>query len=65
MINKPWEAPDGQLVHVTDQVMALIPGSCQAWETAAAIAFLLGDESRFVTKSQFAIDGGWIGKVFQ
>lgn len=31
----------------------------QPEEIAAAIAYLLGDESKFVTGSSMMIDGGW------
>lgn len=32
----------------------------EAWEMAATIAFLLGDESTHVTKSNWNHDGGWL-----
>lgn len=31
----------------------------QPHEIAAAIAYLLGDESKFVTGSSLMVDGGW------
>jgi NAD(P)-dependent dehydrogenase (short-subunit alcohol dehydrogenase family) len=30
-------------------------------EVAALIGFLLSDDSRFVTKATYSIDGGWCG----
>jgi len=32
----------------------------EPWEIAASIAFLLGDESKYVTKAAWYHDGGWV-----
>ncbi|KAL5407064.1 hypothetical protein PMIN03_007390 [Paraphaeosphaeria minitans] len=32
----------------------------EPWEIVASIAFLLGDESKYVTKAQWYVDGGWV-----
>ncbi|KLU82133.1 3-oxoacyl-[acyl-carrier-protein] reductase [Magnaporthiopsis poae ATCC 64411] len=65
MLNMPYEMPNGQQIRFGNQDMALIPGASQPWEIAAGIAFLLGNESRFVTKAQWGIDGGWLEKSYQ
>jgi NAD(P)-dependent dehydrogenase (short-subunit alcohol dehydrogenase family) len=36
----------------------------EAWEIAASIAFLLGDESRYVTKAVWNHDGGWMESTY-
>lgn len=65
MLNKSFEMPNGEHTHFNNQDMALIPGTSQPREIAAGIAFLLGNESRSVTKGQWGIEGGWLGKSYQ
>jgi NAD(P)-dependent dehydrogenase (short-subunit alcohol dehydrogenase family) len=36
----------------------------EACEIAANIAFLLGDESRYVTKAMWNHDGGWMESTY-
>ncbi|TEA21784.1 Levodione reductase [Colletotrichum sidae] len=60
MMHKPFESPDGQFHLDADKVPCLTRRLAEDWEVAAAIAFLLGDEGRFVNKSSWAVDGGWL-----
>ena len=41
------------------QVSALARAG-QPEEVASLIAFLLGDESKFITGASYTIDGGWV-----
>jgi NAD(P)-dependent dehydrogenase (short-subunit alcohol dehydrogenase family) len=36
----------------------------EAWEIAVSIAFLLGDESRYVTKAVWNHDAGWMESTY-
>lgn len=36
-----------------------IPRFGEAGEVASLVAFLLGDESKFITGATYSIDGGW------
>lgn len=36
-----------------------IPRWGEAGEVASLVAFLLGDESKFITGATYSIDGGW------
>ena len=50
----------GQFHLGKDTVPKLLKGRLtEPWEIGAAIAFLLGDESKYVTKAVWAVDGGW------
>lgn len=41
------------------KVLSLLPGLLRPNDIAASIAFLLGDESRSITRAVYQIDGGF------
>lgn len=43
----------------SDASRIAIPRWGEAGEVASLIAFLLGDESKFITGATYSIDGGW------
>jgi NAD(P)-dependent dehydrogenase (short-subunit alcohol dehydrogenase family) len=60
MMAKPFESPMGQSTLNADNIPTLLRGRlAEPWEIAASMAFLLGDESRYVTMAIWAVDGGW------
>lgn len=60
MMEKPFDSPMGQFYLSKDTIPTLLKGRlAETREIAASIAFLLGDESKYVTKSVWAVDGGW------
>ncbi|KAH6682218.1 hypothetical protein F5X68DRAFT_233936 [Plectosphaerella plurivora] len=60
MMAKPFESPMGQFTLNADKIPTLLRGRlAEPWEIAASMAFLLGDESKYVTKAIWAVDGRW------
>ncbi|ROT41303.1 NAD(P)-binding protein [Sodiomyces alkalinus F11] len=60
MMAEPFDSPLGQFTLTADNVPILLKGRlAETREIAASIAFLLGDESRYVTKATWFVDGGW------
>ncbi|PVH94039.1 NAD(P)-binding protein [Periconia macrospinosa] len=61
MMEKPFNLPDGSQFSLSkDNIPCLLKRPlAEPWEIAASIAFLLGDESTYVTKASWAHDGGW------
>lgn len=62
MIKQPLILPDGQPWTMTedDSLTSIFKRYAKPEEVAAYIAFLLGDESKFVTKQELYVDGGWM-----
>jgi NAD(P)-dependent dehydrogenase (short-subunit alcohol dehydrogenase family) len=63
MMAKPFNSPLGEFHLTAENIPAILkrePGLAEPWEIAASIAFLLGDESRYVTKAAWYVDGGWV-----
>jgi NAD(P)-dependent dehydrogenase (short-subunit alcohol dehydrogenase family) len=61
MISKPFNSPMGEFSLTKDLIPTILKRDlAEPWEIAASIAFLLGDESRYVTKSSWYHDGGWV-----
>ncbi|WYZ45335.1 hypothetical protein EsH8_VIII_000651 [Colletotrichum jinshuiense] len=60
MMSKPFDSPAGQFYLGSDNVPCITKRLAEPWEIAASIAFLLGDESKFVTKATWFVDGGWV-----
>lgn len=61
MIKIPLMMPDGDswTVQEDENLPSLIKRFAKPEETAASVAFLLGDESKMVTKQEWHVDGGW------
>lgn len=61
MSQKPFNSPAGRFSLTKENVPCILKREFPAaWEIAASVAFLLGDESAHVTKASWYIDGGWI-----
>ncbi|EMR71601.1 putative -dichloro- -cyclohexadiene- -diol dehydrogenase protein [Eutypa lata UCREL1] len=62
MIRQPLELPSGDKWTMTegDHLTSIIKRYAKPEEIAASIAFLLGDESKFVTRQEWYVDGGWL-----
>ncbi|KAM5354877.1 hypothetical protein ACJ41O_001523 [Fusarium nematophilum] len=63
MIRQPLHLPNGQgtwTMTEDDNLTSIIKRYSKPDEISAAIAFLLGDESKFVTKQEWYVDGGWM-----
>ena len=61
MMSKPFNSPMGQFTLGKENIPAILKRDmAQPWEVAASIAFLLGDESKYVTKATWFADGGWV-----
>lgn len=60
MMHKPFNSPNGQFYLSADNVPCITNRLAEPWEIAASIAFLLGDESKFVNKTAWYVDGGWV-----
>lgn len=60
MIKQPLILPSGEAWTMTEDenLTSIIKRYAKPEEIAASIAFLLGDESRFVTKQEWYVDGG-------
>jgi NAD(P)-dependent dehydrogenase (short-subunit alcohol dehydrogenase family) len=61
MIRQPLMTQQGVAWTVTedDSLTQIVKRFSKPEEQAAAIAFLLGDESKFVTRQEWYVDGGW------
>lgn len=62
MIKQPLHLPNGTTWTMTedDNLTSIIKRYSKPQEIAASIAFLLGDESKFMTKQEIYVDGGWM-----
>ncbi|KAM0416007.1 hypothetical protein ACHAPT_013034 [Fusarium lateritium] len=63
MIRQPLHLPNGAgtwTMTEDDNLTSIIKRYSKPEEIAANIAFLLGDESKFVTKQEWYVDGGWM-----
>jgi NAD(P)-dependent dehydrogenase (short-subunit alcohol dehydrogenase family) len=61
MITKPFNSPAGQFYLTKDNIPTILNREFpEAWEIAASVAYLLGDESAHVTKAAWFVDGGWV-----
>lgn len=63
MIRQPLHLPNGQgtwTMTNDDNLTSIIKRYSKPDEIASAIAFLLGDESKMVTKQEWYVDGGWM-----
>lgn len=62
MIKQPLVLPGGQTFTMTEDenLTSIIKRFAKPEEIAASIAFLLGDESKFITKQEWYVDGGWM-----
>lgn len=62
MIRQPLMLEGGQAWTVTedDSLTSIIKRFAKPEEIAASIAFLLGDESKFITRQEWYVDGGWL-----
>lgn len=63
MIRQPLHLPNGGgtwTMTEGDHLTSIIKRYSKPEEIAASIAFLLGDESKFVTKQEWYVDGGWM-----
>lgn len=61
MMAKPFNSPLGEFHLSAANIPAILKRElAEPWEIAASIAFLLGDESKYVTKAQWYVDGGWV-----
>lgn len=65
MMQKPFNSAMGEFSLTQDKIPAILNRDmAEPWEIAASIAFLLGDESRYVTKAAWYHDGGWVEGSF-
>jgi NAD(P)-dependent dehydrogenase (short-subunit alcohol dehydrogenase family) len=65
MMTKPFNSPAGEYYLTKDNIPCILKRELpEPWEIAASIAFLLGEESAHVTKSSWAVDGGWTEGAF-
>ncbi|KAK7424533.1 hypothetical protein QQX98_000498 [Neonectria punicea] len=63
MIRQPLHLPNGQgtwTMTEDDNLTSIVKRYAKPEEISATIAFLLGDESKFVTKQEWYVDGGWM-----
>jgi NAD(P)-dependent dehydrogenase (short-subunit alcohol dehydrogenase family) len=60
MMAKPFESPMGEFYLTKDTIPVLMKRLAEPREIAASIAFLLGDESKYITKAAWFHDGGWL-----
>ncbi|KAF2822628.1 NAD(P)-binding protein [Ophiobolus disseminans] len=61
MMQKPFNSAAGSFILPKDQMPIILNREiAEPWEIAASIAFLLGDESKYVTKAAWYHDGGWV-----
>ncbi|KAF5632528.1 potassium channel beta subunit [Fusarium sp. NRRL 25303] len=68
MIRQPLHLPNGAgtwTMTEGDHLTSIIKRYSKPEEIAASIAFLLGDESRFMTKQEIYVDGGWMEANYQ
>ncbi|KAF2705031.1 2,5-dichloro-2,5-cyclohexadiene-1,4-diol dehydrogenase [Pleomassaria siparia CBS 279.74] len=65
MMSRPFHTAGGEFHLSKDNIPAIIKRNiAEPWEIAASIAFLLGDESSYVTKATWYHDGGWVEESF-
>lgn len=65
MTAKPFFLPDGsEFVSSGETLPQLFHRMAEPEEIASSICFLLGDDSRFVTKAIWDIDGGFMESSF-
>ena len=56
MMRKPFNSPVGEFHLSKDNIPAILKRDlAEPWEIAASIAFLLGDESKYVTKAAWYV----------
>ncbi|KAI8933012.1 hypothetical protein NX059_009661 [Plenodomus lindquistii] len=61
MTQKPFHSPAGDFNLTNDNIPAILNREmAEPWEIAASIAYLLGPESKYVTKASWYHDGGWV-----
>lgn len=61
MTTTPFELPDGSAFIASEKTLPqLLRRFAEPAEIAASIGFLLGEESKFVTKAEWHIDGGFM-----
>jgi NAD(P)-dependent dehydrogenase (short-subunit alcohol dehydrogenase family) len=61
MMAKPFNSAAGEFMLPKDKLPVILKRDiAETWEIAASIAFLLGDESKYVTKAAWYHDGGWV-----
>ncbi|KAK8063046.1 2-5-dichloro-2-5-cyclohexadiene-1-4-diol dehydrogenase [Apiospora hydei] len=60
MMTQPFETAQGDFYLTPDKVPALMQRLAEPGEVAAFIAFLLGDDSKFITKATYYMDGGFL-----
>jgi NAD(P)-dependent dehydrogenase (short-subunit alcohol dehydrogenase family) len=65
MMTNPFNSSLGEFTLTKDNIPALLKQDlAEPWEIAASIPFLLGDESKYVTKASWYHDGGWVEGSF-
>lgn len=66
MVRQPLIMPNGQAWTCTEDenLPALLKRFSQPEEIASTVAFLLGDDSRYVTKQEWYGDGGWCESAY-
>ena len=60
MMTQAFETAQGDFYLTPDMTPALMKRLAEPEEIAAFIAFLLGDEAKFITKATYYVDGGWL-----
>jgi hypothetical protein len=61
MMTKPFNSSAGQSYLTKDDIPTILDRELpEAWEIAASVAYLLGDESAHVPKAAWFVDGGWV-----
>jgi NAD(P)-dependent dehydrogenase (short-subunit alcohol dehydrogenase family) len=65
MFKGPYNSAMGAFELKGDTMPFILKGDIvEVREIAASIAFLLGDESRYVTKAVWNHDGGWVESTY-
>lgn len=60
MMTEAFETANGDFYLTPEKTPALFKRLAEPEEVAALIAFLLGDDSKFITKATYYMDGGWL-----
>ncbi|KAK8045765.1 hypothetical protein PG996_013829 [Apiospora saccharicola] len=60
MMNQAFETANGDFYLTKENTPALLKRRAEPEEVATLIAFLLGDDSKFITKATYCMDGGWL-----
>lgn len=60
MMNQAFETANGDFYLTEENTPALLKRRAEPEEVATFIAFLLGDDSKFITKATYYMDGGWL-----